>query len=520
MPIIRPTIPTSTFLNELPVDPLRISSKSLELEMARRHLLDFTTYTFPGYQVNWHHKVLCDYLERWERGEIKRLMVFMPPGTGKSELVSRRLPAWIFGRHPDTFVMGASYSASLIQDMSLDVQRIMSSDEYKEIFPNVRLPTDKRQDDSLEKKRMTAEVFELLGHSGYYKCAGVGGSITGKRFFYGIIDDPVRGRKDAESKTFRDTTYNWYINDFYTRRLNNDARILITLTRWHQEDLAGKLLENAANNPTLDPWTVLRLPMVAEDDPSEVDPRSPGEVLWPERFGDASEVEKIKIEAGSYVWSSMYQQSPTVSGGAVFNRGWWKFYHINPDVVDRSDGKLTLLPERFDDQTQSWDLTFGDGANADYVVGTVWGRVGADKFLLDMYRKQIDFPETIKQFRLMSQKWPLATRKLVEEAANGKAMIATLRHEIPGIIAVPARSSKEVRARAAAPEVEAGNVYLPHASISGFVNDFIEELSIFPNGAHDDMCDSFSQYINNTRITNVKLPKIPNKIIRVGGGWE
>ena len=154
MPIIRPTLPTSTFLNEIQVNPLRISSKSLEIEMARRHLLDFTTYTFPGCQVNWHHKVLCDYLERWERGEIKRLMVFMPPGTGKSELVSRRLPAWIFGRHPDTFVMGASYSASLIQDMSLDVQRIMSSDEYKEIFPNVRLPTDKRQDDSLEKKRI------------------------------------------------------------------------------------------------------------------------------------------------------------------------------------------------------------------------------------------------------------------------------------------------------------------------------------------------------------------------------
>lgn len=516
MPIIRPTIPTSTFLNEIQVDPLRISSKSLEIEMARRHLLDFTTYTFPGYQVNWHHKVLCDYLERWERGEIKRLMVFMPPGTGKSELVSRRLPAWIFGRHPDTFVMGASYSASLIQDMSLDVQRIMSSDEYKEIFPNVRLPTDKRQDDSLEKKRMTAEVFELLGHSGYYKCAGVGGSITGKRFFYGIIDDPVRGRKDAESKTFRDTTYNWYINDFYTRRLNNDARILITLTRWHQEDLAGKLLENAANNPELDPWTVLRLPMVAEEKPSKIDPRLPGQVLWPERFGDASEVEKIKIEAGSYVWSSMYQQSPTVSGGNVFNRAWFDedhWYPLNPleQVLNMQEVVM------------SWDCTFKEGDDKDYVVGQVWGRKGADKFLLDQVRGQWSINTTLSEMKTLSAKWPQASRKMVEDKANGPAVISLLKHEISGIVPIsPGQDSKLTRALAAAPEVEAGNVYLPKPKYAPWVHDLISELCDFPSGKHDDQVDALTYALNYFRNSGRRVvpPKVPSKVVRVGGGWS
>ena len=378
------------------------SPKRYAIMRAREHLLDFTTYTMSSYQTNWHHRVICEYLEKWERGDIKRLMIFCPPGTGKSQLVSRHLPAWILGRHPDTFIMGTSYSASLIQDMSLDVQRIMSSDEYKDIFPETRLPTIRRKEDSEEKKRLTADVFELLGHSGYYKCAGVGGSITGKRFFYGIIDDPVRGRADAESEAYRNTTYGWYQNDFYTRRLNNDARILITQTRWHTDDLSGRLLEIAKNNPSTDQWTILKLPMVAEDENNPDDPRKPGEPLWPSRFGDTSEMEKLKLQSGSYTWSSLYQQSPTISGGSVFSRGWWKTYHVNQEVVSRSQGKFVLLPERFDEQTQSWDLTFGEGVTADYVVGTVWGRLEADKFLLDLYRKQIDFPETIKQFKLMT----------------------------------------------------------------------------------------------------------------------
>lgn len=516
----------SNFVSTIPVNPVKIPSKRYTTEMARRHLLDFTKYTYPDYQVNWHHKLLCEYLEKWERGDIKRLMVFMPPGTGKSELVSRRLPAWIIGRHPDTFIMGSSYSASLIQDMSLDVQRIIGSEGYQEVFPEIRLPLNRRAEDSIEKKRLTAEVFEWMGHSGYYKCAGVGGSITGKRFFYGVIDDPTKGREEAESKTIREKTFNWYINDFYTRRLNNDARILITQTRWHMDDLSGKLLDVAKNNPSLDQWTVLRLPMVAEESNNNLeDPRKAGQVLWPERFGNEFEVKKLQIETGSYAWSSVYQQNPSVSGGLVFNREWWRYYHTNEDFISEyelrsSDKKIILLPDKFDEQVQSWDLTFGEGANADYVVGTVWGKRGADKFLLDMYRKQVDFPETIKQFRIMSLKWPHAIKKLVEEAANGKAMIATLKHEIPGIIAVPPRGAKEVRARAAAPEVESGNIYLPHSSIALWVNTVLDEMSEFPTGKHDDICDTFSQYINNTRNKEIILPKIPRKVVSVGGGWK
>lgn len=523
MPKLSHTESPNTFLKTLPVNPLKISSRSLELEMARRHLLDFTVATKPDYLVNWHHKLMCEYLERWAFGDIKRLMVFMPPRSGKSELVSRRLPAWLFGRNPDANVIGASYTADLASTMNIDVQRIMEDERYKEIFPNTFLWDKNVRASTSRTYKKNSDIFEIVNHAGVYKCAGIGGGITGRGFTHGIIDDPVKDRRDAESKTLSDRLYDWYTSTFYTRRMNDDARILITLTRWTQNDLAGRLIDLANSNPDAEQWTVVSFPMIAEDPITSGDPRKVGEALWPERFSQ-EDLKATRIALGSYDWSSLMQQRPTVSGGTIFDRSWWNYYHVNEDIVEHFDGKvgkLVLLPEKFDDQTQSWDLTFGAGTEADYVVGTVWGRVGSDKYLLDMYRKQIDFPETLKQFKIMDQKWPQANRKLVEAKANGRAMIDTLKHDIPGIIAVNPLGPKEVRARAAAPEVEAGNIFLPDSRICPWVHDLEDEFADFPNGRHDDICDTFTQYINNTRsIKRVVPPKVPSKIIRVGGGWS
>ena len=520
MPIIRPTIPTSTFLNEIQVNPLRISSKSLELEMARRHLLDFTTYTFPGYQVNWHHKLMCEYLERWAFGDIKRLMVFMPPRSGKSELVSRRLPAWLFGRNPNANIIATSYTADLASNMNIDVQRIMEDERYREIFPNTFLWDKNVRSSTKGTYKKNSDIFEIVNHQGVYKCAGIGGGITGRGFTHGIIDDPVKDRRDAESKAMSDGLWNWYTSTFSTRQMDDNARILITLTRWTQNDLAGRLIDMANSNPDAEQWTIVSFPMIAEDPITPGDPRKVGEPLWPERFSEEY-LKATKITMGSYDWSALMQQRPTVSGGTIFDRSWWNYYHVDADIVERSEGKLVLLPETFDDQTQSWDLTFGEGTTADFVVGTVWGRVGSDKYLLDMYRKQINFPETLKQFKILSERWPLATRKLVEAKANGRAMIDTLKHDIPGIIAVNPLGSKEVRARAAAPEVESGNIFLPDGRICPWVHDVEDEFADFPNGQHDDVVDTFTQYINNSRsIKRIVPPKVPSKVVRMGGGWE
>ena len=498
---------------------------AIQKAKARRHLLDFTLYTKPDYSVNWHHKIICDYLERWAFGDIKRLMIFLPPGSGKSELVSRRLPAWIFGKNPDIGIMATSYSASLASDMNRDVQRIIDDDLYRELFPETSLSgKNVRTVTTSGSYQRNTENFEIVNHVGYYKCAGVGGSITGKRFFYGIIDDPIRGRKDAESETIRNGIYNWYKDDFYTRRLNMDARILITQTRWHEDDLSGRLLALAASNPKAEQWTVLKFPMIAEYPLEPQDPRQVGEALWPERFGNAEELEATKISAGSYTWASLYQQHPSPSGGAIFNRGWWG---IPGDIDPTHKNQFYIqkpkdLEPHMDIIIQSWDCTFKDAEDTDYVVGQVWGRKKSDFYLLDQVRAQMDVIATMQSITTLSTKWPTSSAKLIEDKANGPAIITMLKRSVPGLIPVEPQGGKVVRARAITPYVEAGNVWLPMPQNADWIHDFLEEVASFPVGKNDDQVDSMTQalFYLSTFTNNVSVPtRIPKRVIRTGGGW-
>jgi len=412
-------------------------------------------------------------------------MVFMPPGSGKSEIVSRALPAWIFGRNPDAMIMAASYGASLASDMNRDVQRIMVSDAYAEVFPESAFKDRKLRNELGHNVQINSEVFEIAGHKGYYKCAGVGGSITGKRFFHGIIDDPLKGRADAESVTIREKLWNWYRNDFYTRRLNQDAKVLITLTRWHADDLAGKLLEQARKESKIAPWKVIKFPMIAEDDMEPEDPRSPGDPLWPWRFGDATEHEALRIESGPYTWASLYQQHPSPPGGSVFNRG-----KLMSNIYETDPKELVKSMEMV---IQSWDCSFKDSDGTDYVVGQILGKKGPNRYLLDQVRARMDFTSTIQAVRSFSAKWPEAKGKYVEDKANGTAVIDTLKREIPGMVPVEPQGGKLVRALAVSPYIESDNVWLPAARYAPWIHDFIEELAAFPNGKYDDQVDAFTQ---------------------------
>lgn len=526
LPILKSPILTA---NGLPAPWLLGERGNIAIKKAkaRRHLLDFTTYTKPDYEINWHHKIICDYLERWAFGGIKRLMIFMPPGSGKSELVSRRLPAWILGKNPDIGIMATSYAASLVRDMNKDVQRIIDSDAYKELFPATKLyrrGARNTENESTIAYVKNTEMFEIVNHTGYYKCAGVGGSITGKRFFYGIIDDPLKGREFAESEVIREKLWKWYNDDFYTRRLNLDARILITLTRWHESDLAGKLLEMSRSNPKAEQWTVLKFPMVAENELDPLDPRKPGEPLWPSRFGGANEMEAIKISAGSYTWSSLYQQNPSPSGGSIFNRSWWgvpedfdpdhknQFYIQNPKDLE----------SHMDIVIQSWDCTFKDTSDTDYVVGQVWGRKGPNFYLLDQVRSQMDIIATMQQIKMLTLKWTKSSAKLIEDKANGSAIITMLKQSVPGLIPIEPQGGKVVRARAVTPYIEAGNVWIPSPNNAIWIHDFLEEVASFPVGKNDDQVDAMTQalFYLSTRNNNVIVPtKIPKRIVRVGGGW-
>ncbi len=401
-------------------------------------------------------------------------MVFMPPRTGKSELVSRRLPAYIFGLNPDASIMATSYGSDLASRMNRDTQAIISSPLYAELFPDTTLWGKNVRTTAYGAYLRNNDIFEIVNHKGVYKCAGIGGGITGMGFQYGIIDDPIKDQKEAESVAFRENLWDWYTTTFYTRR-EKDARILITLTRWQEDDLAGRLLKTAQDNPKADQWEVISFPMIAEEGNPD-DPRKPGEPLWPWKF-PLEELETAKIGMGSYKWVALMQQRPTNPTGNILNRNWWKFYKDSP--------------ANFDIMIQSWDCTFKGTDGTDYVVGQVWGKKKASRYLLDQVRARMNFPATLQAIKALSAKWPDAIGKYVEDKANGPAAIDTLRSEVPGLIPVNPKGGKVVRVHAVSPYIEAGNVYLPENA--PWIHDFIEECAAFPSSKYDDQVDAMSQ---------------------------
>jgi predicted phage terminase large subunit-like protein len=461
----------------LNVSPQQAAQELLKRRKARRNLLDFTQYTFPDYQANWHHVELCKVIDKFVAKEIRRLIITIPPRYGKSELGSRRLPAYILGKYPDDSIIGTSYGADLASMMNRDVQRIIDSDRYPALFPDTKLSGENVRTTAQGSWLRNSDIFEVVNHKGYYKSAGVGGAITGMGCKWGIIDDPVKSRAEAESKTYRDNVWEWYISTFYTR-LEKDACILIILTRWHEDDLVGRLLEQAKRDPKADQWELFSVPAIADGKLMPCDPRQPGDPLWPEKF-PLSDLIKTKAH-GSYEWESLYQQRPSSPSGNIINRSWWKYYK--------------QAPAKLDELILSWDCTFKDTDGTDYVVGQVWGRVGADKYLLDQVRARMDFPTTLAAVTALSAKWPRARAKLVEDKANGSAVIAMLKKKIPGLIPVEPEGGKVVRARAVSPDIQAGNVYIPEDA--GFTSDFVEECAAFPNGVHDDQVDAMTQALN------------------------
>lgn len=274
--------------------------------LARQSLLAFTQFTKPDYETNWHHRLLAEKLQELVMGELRRLIVCMPPQHGKSELVCRRFPAWVLGRQPQTRIIACTHTATLAEAHSRDVQRIIDSDHYREIFPGVSLPSHERPGQGRLKR--TDDYWEL-SQGGYFRAAGVGGAITGLRFDLGIIDDPIKSREEAESPVYRQRIWEWYTSDFFTRR-SRDARIVVCMTRWHKDDLVGRLLKQEDG----DSWEVLELPALArEERRHREDPRAPGEALWP-AFLDADALEQTRRQ-DLRAFAALYQQDPAEAAG-------------------------------------------------------------------------------------------------------------------------------------------------------------------------------------------------------------
>lgn len=286
-------------------------------ELAKRNFLDFIRYTKPDYQFNWHHLLLIDYLQKFIDGDIKRLLVFMPPQHGKSELVSRRLPAYLLGKDPKTKIVLASYSSTLASSFNRDCQRIIDTPEYHNVFPETLLNSSNIVTVSKNYLR-NSEIFETVGHGGFLKTVGVGGSLTGTPADIAIIDDPVKDSIEATSSTYQVRNWNWY-NDVLFTRTHNNSQILLTQTRWDENDLSGLLIK-AMQEGKGEKWTILSLPAIKETATNEGDPREVGEALWADRHS-LSKLLTVKSQS-IRTFAALFQQDPkpTETGGEFYKQ--------------------------------------------------------------------------------------------------------------------------------------------------------------------------------------------------------
>lgn len=406
--------------------------------------------TTPDYTWDWAwQEYVIPRLVDFALGRIPRLMIFLPPQHGKSSLVTIRFPAWLISQWPSSRIILGAYNQTFAESFSRRIMRLM--------------PEDAR----LGERRAAGEWETAEG--GGLLAVGVGSGVTGRAADYMLIDDPIKSREEAESRAYRDRVYDWWTNDMYTR-LQSYSPALVIQTRWHEDDLAGRILASETGSS----WDVVRLPAVAE--PGDPLGRAEGEALCPDRFNLDALADRRAV-LGSYGFSALYQQRPTPAEGGLIKRDWIRYY--------------TDLPAALDEWVMSWDMSFEDTSSADYVVGQVWARKGAQAYLVAQLRARLDFPGTVAAFRQMAAHYPQAVRKLVERKANGHAVIHTLRNEIPGIVPIDPKLSKASRLAASSVYFEAGNVLLPQSA--PWVGDYVEEIVSFPNAAHDDVCDATSQ---------------------------
>lgn len=413
-----------------------------------------------------HLALLADEFVRIASGESRFVIVSMPPRHGKTEQVSRWGAAWLLAMRPDWRVILASYEATFAASHGLAARDNLA--QVGEWFAHVHGAPIR-----IDPAYSARNAWRIEGHpAGGMMTAGVGGAITGKGANVLIIDDPVKNAAEAYSQVIRDAHWQWWQTTARTR-LEPGGSALVVMTRWHDDDLAGRLL---ADDPDL--WTEIRIAAVCDDPATDPLGRQEGEALWPERY-DTAALDAIRRAVGSVTWQALYQGRPTAAEGDVFLRKWWKTYHH--------------APKDFDVVYASWDAAFKATDGSDYVVGQVWGRKGARYYLLDQVRARMSFTQTRQAVVELDEKHPQIAAHLVEDKANGPAIIDSLREVVSGIVAVDPKGSKEARARAVAPLVEAGNVYVPDPSHHPWVVAFLDECASFPRGTHDDQVDAMSQ---------------------------
>ncbi|WP_433912353.1 phage terminase large subunit [Staphylococcus sp. LKG3-3] len=449
-------------MKKLSKEQINIIREHAIKERARRKYEHYLELVHHGHYEHFAHtRLICKYLQRIADGEQLHLMVELPPRHGKSMTVTETFPSYFLGRNPDKRVITSAYNDDLARKFGR-LNRNKFAEFARDIF-----------DEYISGDNSSTSDWGVEDKRGGMISTGIGGSITGQGADCLIIDDPIKNAKEALSKTIRENIWNEWESTLSTR-LHDGASVIVIMTRWHEDDLIGRLLESSPYD-----WERIRLPAIAEDDDDKLG-RDIGDPLCPELGYGIEWANLKKQEVGSRTWSSLYQQRPAPAEGAIFQRKWFKY--------------IDTAPARYDDLIISWDFAFKSSDTSDYVAGQVWQKTGGEFYCIDQIHAQMDFTQSVQAVVNLKNKYPRCRTILIEDKANGPAIINTLKKKVSGIIPITPKESKVARAFAITPYFEAGNVYfkksLPH------LNDMVEEIAAFDSALHDDNVDAMTQALN------------------------
>jgi predicted phage terminase large subunit-like protein len=446
-------------------------------DFAFSRLIAYAAFQWPGYEAAKHHRLIARHLEAVERGDIRRLMISMPPRHGKSMLASEFFPAWYLGRNPSHYVIAATYAQDLADDFGRKVRDQIAESTFQAVFPGCQLKGDSKSSKRFHVTHESEDPQDAFATDldGAYFAAGICGPLTGRGAHLLLIDDPVKNREDAESSTLRQKAKDWYTSTAYTR-LMPDGKIVIIQTRWHEDDLTGWQLKEHAHEG----WVVLSLPALAETD-DDILGRKTGEPLWGHYPLQA--LERIKRSIGSRDWTALYQQRPAPAEGGIFKAEWFRRYGKQQDAYQQI--------------VQSWDTAVKADEINDPSVCTTWGIRPDGYDLLQVLVRRLEYPDLKRLVKSQAEAFG-ADAVLIEDKASGQQLLQDLKRstKLP-LIGINPEKDKITRASAVSAIVEAGKVALPqHAA---WLTDYETEMLTFPNAPHDDQVDSTTQFLGWAR---------------------
>jgi predicted phage terminase large subunit-like protein len=454
-----------------------VALKELSMrELARRRLMPFIIRNQPSYLPGWVHTEICAELEAFSaavtRKESPRLMIWVPPRHGKSMIASWHFPPWHLGKNPDHEVIAVSYAASLALGFSRKARALVQDDDFKKLFPKCKLNRD----------ILNAENWQTT-EGGGYRAAGVGGPMTGTGAHVLIIDDPVKNWEEADSETVRGSTAEWYASTAYTR-LAPGGGVLIIQTRWHEDDLSGRLSELMDNDPEADQYRIIDYPAVAIKDEKH---RKQGEPLHPERY-DAKALKRYENNVGPRVWNALYQQRPAPDEGAYFKKPYFKYYdigHLPVNLDYYASWDLAITVKEDNDPTCGFVVGV-DGNGIWWIVDRIHGRWETYDIVDNIINTMLRWNPSvtwIEKDKVQLAIGPVLTRVMQERRVNNFV------EEVP-----TGRKDKVMRARTLQGMFQMGKVYIP--AEAPWLADFENEMLKFPHVKHDDQVDALAHMAN------------------------